>query len=217
MALVYSKKTFIERIKRHMNNNFSGSDFSISNNEILLYIDQAIAYNLIGQAYNAAKLEGSLVLPEAYVSVFNLINLQQDINTGYWYVTLPQPPISLPLGYSITDAYFAQTAYGKSQPIFPIKNKRVSYREFMPLPPGTRYWVEGDIMWLAASNGQPLLNQNLYVKMATTRTQDVNAIMHLPPDAEEIIFNNVIMKCKDRLGIPQDQILDNLPTGNKAS
>src|ERR1700760_125682 len=213
----YTKRQLIQRVQIHLANDLPGADSSLLDEQVLLYIDQAVAFTLVGQEYQGAKVEGSLVMPEAYVSVYNLTNLQQDLNTGYWYVTLPQPPVSLPLGYSITDAYFAQTAYGKSQPIFPIKNKRVSYREFMPLPTGTRYWVEGETMWLAASNNQPLLNQNLYVKMAKTRTQDIDESLLLPDDAIEQIFNNVVMKCKDRLGIPQDVVEDNLPAGNKGS
>src|ERR1051326_8323482 len=141
MALVYSKKLFIERVRRHMANNFPDSDMSLSENEVLLYIDQALAYNMVGQVYNAAKLEGNLVMPEAYLSTYLITNIQLDSNTGYWYVTLPQPPVSLPLGYSITNAYFAKTAYGQSDPILPIRNKRVAFRRFMPQVPGTRYWV----------------------------------------------------------------------------
>lgn len=213
----YTKRQLVQRIQIHMANDFPSADSSLLDEEVLLYIDQAVAFTLVGQVYQGAKLEGNLVMPEAYISTYNLTNIQQDSNTGYWYVTLPQPPVSLPLGYSITDAYFAKTAYGKGQSILPIRNKRVAYRDLMPMPTGTRYWVEGETMWLAASNNQPLFGQNLYVKMAKTRTVDLDESLLLPDDAIELIFNNVVMKCKDRLGIPQDVVQDDLPAGNKAS
>lgn len=220
MSIVpYTKKVLVERIKIHMANNYPNSDMSLSDNQVLLYIDQALAFNLVGQVYNMAKLEGTLVMPEAYISTYNLPSLTQDPITGYWSTILPQPPISLPLGYSITDVYFAKNAFGKSDPILPIKNKRVSYRNFMPIPNGTRYWVEGNILWLATSNNQPLLEvkDNVYAKMAKTRTDDINETMDLPDDHIENIFNNVVLKCKDRMQIPQDIIKDNLPAGNKSS
>lgn len=218
MALYpYTKKALTERVQLHLANNFPSSDSRLTDAQVLLYIDQALAFNLVGQVYAGAKLEGNLVMPEGYLSTFSITDIQQDSATGYWYVTLPQPPVSLPLGYSITEVFFAKTAYGKSQTVFLIRNKRVAIREFMPKPTGVRAWVEGSKMWLAASNNQPLLNQTLYVTMAKTRTDDFNEEVNIPDDATELIFNNVVAKCKDRLGIPQDQVLDNLPAGNKGS
>lgn len=217
MAIQYTKRMFSERVRIHVGNNFPDSEMSLTENQVILYIDQVLATTLVGQSFAYAKLEGNICTPEAYLSTYNLTDIQQESNTGYWFVTLPQPPVSLPLGYSITDVYFAKTAFGKSDPILPIKNKRVSYRTFLPLPTGTRYWVEGSIMWLAASNNQPLLGQNLYVQMAKTRTNDPLEIMDIPDDANDSIFKGVIALCKERLGLPQDTIQDNLPAGSKNS
>lgn len=213
----YTKQQLCERVQIHMANNFPGSDSRLTTNQVILYVDQALAYTVVGQMYANAKVEGTLETPEGWLTTYNLTNIQQDSNTGDWYVTLPQPPVSLPLGYSITNAYFAKTAYGKSQSIFFIRAKRVPFRNLMPKPNGVSGWVENSIMWLRASNNQPLLNQNLYVQMIKTRTDSLTELMAVPDDAIELIFNNVIMKCKDRLGIPQDQVLDNLPAGNKSS
>lgn len=217
MAIGYTKKMFIERLRRHIANGWPNDSFSATDNEVLLYIDEALAFGLVGQVYATAKLEGNLVMPEAYLSTYLLADLVQDDVTGYWYSTLPQPPISLPLGYSINQVYFAKTAYSKSQAVFPIKAKRLSYREDMPLPNGVRYWVEGSRIWLQASSGQPLLGQPLYVQMAKTRTDDLSETMDLPDDAIKLIFDTVVGRMVQRLGLPQDIIKDNLPAGNKSS
>src|ERR1700749_596197 len=113
-TIIYNKLQFIQRVQNHMRNGWPGSDATLTDNIVLLYIDQALAYTVVGQVYANAKVEGTLVTPEGWLTTYNLTNIQQDSNTGDWYVTLPQPPVSLPLGYSITNAYFAQTAYGKS-------------------------------------------------------------------------------------------------------
>lgn len=217
MAIIYSKKQLIERVQRHMNNGFPDTDFKMSANELLLYIDSALAFSIVGKAYEGAKVEGVLVAPEAFYLTSLLPTLTQDQTTGYWTTTLPQPPLSLPLGYSINRMYFASTADGVSQSINPISAKRVSYRMNMPLPSGVRYWVEGNKVFLQASEGQPLLGQNVYVTMLSSRTNDVNDVMNVADDVLEQIFGAVVAKCKDRMGIPVDIVKDNLPAGNKTS
>lgn len=215
MPTPYTKKAFIERLKRDLSNNFPDSDFSISDNEILFHIDQALASTMVGQAYNLAKIEGNLVMPEAYITTYSIGALTKDDNTNYWYATLPQPPVSLPLGYSITNVYFAASAYGQSDPVWPIENKRVSYRRYLPMPNGSRYWVEGNRIWVVASNGASLYSQNLYVTMAKTRTTDVNEAMDLPDDAIDMIYTMAMDKLRRRILNPQDSIQDFLPANAK--
>lgn len=217
MAIAYTKKMMVERLQRHVANNFPSDDSSLTDNLVLLYIDQALAANIVGQVFGLAKLEGNIAMPEAYVSTWNISDLAQNPNTGDWYGTLPQPPISLPLGVSVTDIYFAQTAYGKAQPVFMIKNKRVSLRRFMPLPSGVRAWIEGQTIFLVAHDGSSLQGQNLYVKMAKSRTTDVNEPMLLPDDAIDAIFNSVVKQIVQRFAMPEDTIKDVLPAGAKTS
>lgn len=217
MAIVYTRRQLIERVKKHMNNGFPNADFNITSNELCLYIDQATAFNIVGQTYMGAKVEGALVVPDAYLITYALNSLQQDGVTGSWFTTLPQPPLSLPLGYSVTDAYFAETENGKSQPIFLIKTKRKSYRNYMPKPTGVSGWVENSKFWLQSNDGQPLLGLQVYIQMPSARTDSLDDTMNIPDDALEAIFTNVITKCKDRMQIPQDTVEDNLPVGNKTS
>lgn len=87
----------------------------------------------------------------------------------------------------------------------------------MPMQFGVRYWVTGQKLWLAASDGSSLLNQTFYVEMPSTRMTALTDTINLPDDAVEGIFLKVIAKLKDRLGIPQDIIQDDLPAGRKDS
>jgi hypothetical protein len=215
-VVAYRKSMLIERIKRHMNDGFTSSSFGASDREILLYIDEAVAFSLVGQAYEGAKVEGNLVVPEAYLTTYTL-SLSQNVNTGEWYTTLPQPPVSLPLGYSINRVYFASTMDGISQEVLPISAKRRGYRNNMPRPSGAEYWVENSLLWVTANDGSPLFGLNLYVNMAKTRSDDINEVMALPDDAIEGIFNKVIVKMTSRLQVPKDIVNDNLPAGNKTS
>lgn len=217
MAIQYTKRILVQRIRKHVADGYPNDDFSASTNEIMLYIDQALAFGLIGQVYQNAKVEGNLVMPEAYMTTFLLPALQKDSLTEDWYSTLPQTPVNLPLGYSISDVYFATMADGKSESVLPIRNKRVAFRNFMPKPYGTSYRVEANKIFIKSSNNYPLLGLNLYVTMAKTRTTDLDEIMALPDDAIEAIFNNVVTKLTQRGQEPKDIIKDQLPSGNKAS
>jgi hypothetical protein len=213
----YTKKMLIERLKKHMSDDFPSSEFGSSDEEVLLYIDQALAFNLVGQAYTAAKIEGNLAVADAYYTTFILPTLQQDSITREWYTTLPQPPLSLPIGYSITNGYFADSANGKGTNVFWVKAKAAPYRDYMPKPFGVMAKIEGTKVILESSNGSYLLNQNFYVTMASTRSSSLDDVLNLPDDAIEPIFNNVVMKLKDRMQIPKDIVLDDIPAGNKNS
>jgi hypothetical protein len=215
--IAYTKQSLIERIRRHVANDFPASSFSTSENEVLLYIDQALAFLMVGQTYQMAKVEGNLAVPEGWLTTYNVSIPSVDIPSGYWYCTLPQPPVSLPLGYSINRVYAAQAGSGQGIDFFPIKAKRVGYRKYMPMPEGARYWVDGSKLWLAANDGSSLLSYTIYVNMVKTRTESLSEVMNIPDDAIEGIFNNVVQKLVHRLQLPKDIIVDDISAGNKSS
>ena len=101
MALGYSWRQLVQRLNNHINNDYPGTDFSVTENMMILYINEAMSSGVIGQVYGGAKVLGTLEMPESYILQFQLAALAQDNVTKNWYSTLPQPPLSLPLGYSI--------------------------------------------------------------------------------------------------------------------
>lgn len=217
-ALPYTKKLFLQRIRKHVSNDrLTGDDFNISDNELILYIDQAAAFQIVGQTYAGARIDGALAMPEAYLITYQLGTLTQDDASGYWYTSLPQPPLSLPLGYSVNQVYTKSPGNGVSQPFFMIKAKRVARRLNMPMPDGVRCWIENNTIWFAANNNMSLAGLPIYIQMPSARTTDVNAVMNMPEDDLEAVFMNVVNKIKDRYGIPQDTIKDDLGQGNKSS
>lgn len=214
MAVPYNRKQLIQRIRKHVNNGFPNDAYATSDNEINLYIDQAVAYGLVGQVWMQAKVTGVMELPEAYLVTLQLAALTEDPNTGYWFTTLPQPPVSLPLGYSINRVYSAGPGNQGNQDFFIIKANRWGRRTNMPLPGGIRCTVDGLTLVCAASDNQPLLNVPVFVNMPTTRGTDITAPMNLPDDAIESIFNSVVAQLTKRYQEPKDIINDDLPAGN---
>jgi hypothetical protein len=217
MALTYSWLQFCERVGRHINNNFPNEEFSTSTNEILLYINEAMSYGLVGQVYNGAKVLGTLEVPEAYIVQFELPALIEDTVSGKWTTTLPQPPLSLPLGYSINRVYPGRAGWGQGKDVIFLKAKRVARRLNMPLQYGVYGYVTNSKLWLFASDGSSLLGETFYAEMPSTRAVNLNDAMPLPDDAAKLIMDLVIARLKDRLQLPQDIIKDDLPPSNKAS
>ena len=216
MAILHSKRMLIERITKHFNSGFEGNDFNITTNELLLYIDAAIPFVMKGQMFENVKVEGIFEVPDAYLVTYNFTVINKSEATAEWYVTLPQPPLALPKGYDIPNVYLSVNG-GRSLNGLPLSNKRAAYRNLMPKPNGFFYRVEGYVMYLQATNAASFLDQQLYVQMPISRTGSLDSPMSIPDDAISSLFDMVIIKCKDRLGIPQDIVQDNLPAGNKGS
>lgn len=200
-----------------MSNGFPNDSFATSTNEVMLYIDQAIAYGLVGQVWMGAKVTGVMEMPEGYLATVLLPALAEDPVTGDWLTTLPQPPVSLPLGYSINRIYSAGPGNQQNQDFFMIKANRVGRRGNMPMPGGIRAWVDygtNTIIRCRASDNQPLLGKPVYVQMPVTRTSDITLPMNLPDDAIEGIFNSVVAQLTKRYQEPKDVVNDDLPAGN---
>lgn len=213
----YIYKQLIQRIRKHMNNGYPNDSYATSDNEILLYINQANAYGMVGQVFMGAKVLGYMEMPEAYLATLQLPPLQEDSITGDWITALPQPPVSLPLGYSVNRIYSAGPGNQGNQDVFMIKANRVGRRANMPMPGGVRGWVDytnSTILRLRASDNQPLLGKTFYVQMPTTRTSDITLPMNIPDDAIDGIFNSVVTQLTKRYQEPKDVINDDLPAGN---
>jgi hypothetical protein len=217
MALGYTWKQLIQRIQIHIVNDYPSSESTMTDNQILLYINEAMSFGIVGQVYGGAKVLGTFEMPESYIVHFQLAALAQDSVTKNWYSTMPQPPLSLPLGYSVNRVYFANSTNGEGVDCLPIKAKRVGYRKNMPMPFGVRYWITNNRIWFAASDGSSLLNEDCYIDMPSTRAVNLTDMIPLPDDATEMIFTKVIARLKDRLQLPQDIVQDDLPAGNKSS
>ena len=213
--LPYTKQAFIERVKRHLANGWPKSSFAISDNEILLLIDSYIPVVMKGEMFDNAKAFGIFETPEAYIVTYEL-SLTKDNATQEWVATLPQPPVSLPIGYSITRAYFSVDGFETNDVLW-VKGKRTAYRNLLPKVVGIYGRVVGSELRLRGDENQSLQGRDVLVEMPTSRTTDKNEAMNLPDDAISSIFDSTVKTLLQRYMLPQDIIDDNLPAGNKAS
>lgn len=216
MAIQHTVKTLIERIRIHMANNFPSDESTLSINQTLLYINQALSFNLVGQVYAGAKVEGLLEMPEGYLTTYSLTLLKNE-SLRAWYGDLPHTPVSLPIHVAVNEAYFASSHDGQGDPIFLITSKRNAFRRHMPFPDGNYAWIEANRIFVRASNGNSLAAKTLYVRMAKSRFDSISDYINIPDDAIEGIFTSVTKKLSERFNVPQDVVNDNTPAGNKGS
>lgn len=215
-AIVWTRRALLQRIRKQVTNErATGDSFEVSDNEISLLIDQETAAKMVGQVYAGAKVEGTLTVPDAYYITYQLPTLTQDNIFKDWYTTLPQPPMSLPLGYSVDRCFFADAANGISNEILPIKAKRTGFRKYMPFPAGASYRIENNTIRISANNASSLLGKQVYISMMSARTTDLDAVMNMSEDDVSGVFMSVTKLLMMRYGVPFDQVQDNLPTGTK--
>ena len=217
MAVASTYQVLIERIKRHMVDGFPNDSVTFSDNEVMLHIQAVLASTLVGQIYGAAKITGNIEVPEGYLTTYELPALAQNTVTKRWYTTLPQVPVSLPLGYSVDALYFGSDIMGMGKQVYLIPAKTFPIMDDLPVMFGVNGWVEKDMVTVFTSDGSSLLNKVLYCRMIATKVTDKNAVMSIPPDTEEAIFEKVVAILTQRVQQNKDIILDGLPAGNKAS
>lgn len=215
MAIAYTKQMFIERVKKHLADGFPHSSFPITDNEILLLIDANIPVVMKGQMFENSKNIGVFETPEAYLVTYELETVQ-DTTTQEWVATLPQPPVALPIGYSITRAYYSMDGF-QTNDVFWVKGKRAAYRDYLPKAAAIYARVVGSELRLKGNENQILNEYNIFVEMPTSRTVSKSDVMNLPDDAISMIFDKTIVTLAQRYNLPQDIVKDNLPAGNKSS
>jgi len=202
-----NKNQLIERVQRYLSNGLVSDDFAPSKNEIGLYINDAIAAVVTKVARGNYAVDAVYSVPEGVFTRFSFSSFTKDSNTMEWYVTLPAAPLSLPLGYSVTDVFFASKK-GRSVPVYLVKAKEQSYFRNLPMKKNAAYaYVEGMKLWIFNAN---LLDtdQTLYVTMVSPGTSNDDATINLSEDLVQEVFNTVIAQLRQRYNLPSDSAND---------
>lgn len=197
-----TRQQLIDRILRFYYNNFPSDDSVISNNEVDLYITDAIAVVMNKQMQDAYEITGIMSVPEGYITTYKLTAPTLDDTTGFYSQTLPHPPIGK--GESIVGVYFSGSK-GKSKPVLHVKPEEMDYFNFMPMPPQAAfYWVENNTIYFHSNTDISHTTDKINVRMASV-VQDSNSdTLNIPPDAVNLVFNTVINTMLQRKNINSD-------------
>jgi len=200
----------IRRINRRIMNGYPSIGSTLSDNEIELYLIEAIATVMIQEANTSMQIEGVRSIHEGFITTYKITTITKDNTTGFYTVTLPHPPIGMPLGLSIISPYFASSGQISFPLIAVHPNQRGIYNQ-MPTPNyGIYYWVENNTMYL---DGRGVIVSGLgtlYIPMPSPRpaTNNDTDPINLPDEAMSMVFDMVVTKLTARLQTPQDNFND---------
>lgn len=203
-----TRQQLIDRILRYYYDGIPDDQAEISTNEVDLYINDAIATVINKQATDEYNITGIMSVPEGYITTYTIPTPSLSDPTGFYYSTLPHPPLGLPGECGVVGVYFGGS-WGQSKPILHVKPQEVDYFAFMPMPPQAAfYWIENNKIYFWCRTDLTNISDTIYIRMASNIQADNSTALNVPPDAVELIFQDVIGKLLPRKNIKADNIID---------
>jgi hypothetical protein len=205
-----TRRVLIEQIRRLYYGGTPSDDANLTENEVNIYINQAIAYFAKVNYSDAINLDGIETVGDAFYSTFKNLAITKDNDTGYYSTTLPHPPLGLARGYGISTVTFPVST-GLAKAPTPISPREVDYIEQIKLPPSKIfYWAEGNKLWFKSYTN--LVGRFAIVRMITAENSDKTAELNVPVEYISDIINWIMNQLRVRKGMPEDTTNDGLDT-----
>lgn len=201
-----TRKVLIEQIRRMLYGGVPNDDASISEKEVNVYINEALAYMAKVNYTDSIKLDGIESVSDVFYLTFKNLPVLKDTDTGYYYATLPQVPVGLARGYGISTVTFP-TSTGLAKSPIPISVRELDYIDNLKQPPSKIfYWPEGKKLWFKSYTN--LIGKNAIVRMVSTESGTLDDELNLPQEYITDIINLVLNQLKIRKGSPEDIVND---------
>jgi hypothetical protein len=203
-----TRRVLIEQIRRMLYGSIPTDDANITEKEINLYINEAIAYMAKVNYTDAIKLDGIETVADSFYATFKNLAITKDNDTGYYSLDLPQVPLGLSRGYGISTVTFP-TSTGLAKSPIPVSPRELDYMDNLKQPPSKIfYWVEGKKLWFKSYTN--LVGRFAIVRMVSTETSDLDAEINVPQEYITDIINLVMNQLRPRKATPQDSTNDAL-------
>lgn len=192
-----TRPQLIELIQRDVNNGLPFDDAQITDNEISLWLSQAIATVMEERYKSSAELESITYMNDFYYATFKNRAVSRDSDTGYYYFELPQVPLGLPRGVSISGVYFKSAEGQLTETVIQIAPQEIDIMRGLPAPKNKVYgWAEGALFYM--SSYKNISGLKAIVRMVTTKVDDCDDI----PDNIGIAASDIVIKrLRTRAGI----------------
>jgi hypothetical protein len=203
-----TRRVLIEQIRRMLYGSIPTDDANITEKEINLYINEAIAYMAKVNYTDAIKLDGIETVADSFYATFKNLAITKDNDTGYYSLDLPQVPLGLSRGYGISTVTFP-TSTGLAKSPIPVSPRELDYMDNLKQHPSKIfYWVEGKKLWFKSYTN--LVGRFAIVRMVSTETSDLDAEINVPQEYITDIINLVMNQLRPRKATPQDSTNDAL-------
>ena len=203
-----TRKVLIEQIRRMLYGGIPTDDANITEKEVNLYINEAMAYMAKVNYTDSIKLDGIESVSDSFYLTFKNLTITRDSDTGYYSLDLPQAPLGLARGYGISTVTFP-TSTGLAKSPIPISVRELDYMDSLKQPPSKIfYWPEGKKLWFKSYTN--LTGKNAIVRMVSTESANLDDELNVPQEYITDIINLVMNQLRPRKGAPQDSTNDGL-------
>lgn len=174
-----TRAQLIELIQRDINSGLPFDDAQVTDNEISLWLGQAIATVMEERYRKDAEIESITYMNDMYYATFKNRTVSKDTDTGYYYLSLPQVPLGLPRGISIAGVYFKSSEGQLTDTVIQIAPQEIDVMRVLPMPKNKIYgWTEGSTFYMMSYKN--LKDLKGIVRMVTSQAT---------PDSTEIPDN----------------------------
>lgn len=203
-----TRRVLIEQIRRMLYGGVPTDDANITEKEINLYINEAMAYMAKVNYTDSIKLDGIETVADSFYLTFKNLAATKDNDTGYYSIDLPQVPLGLARGYGISTVTFP-TNTGQAKSPIPVSVRELDYMDNLKQPPSKIfYWPEGKKLWFKSYIN--LVGKNAIVRMVSTESANLDDELNVPQEYITDIINLVMNQLRPRKGAPQDSTNDGL-------
>lgn len=205
-----TRKTLIEQIRRLYYGGIPSDDSNLTENEVNIYINQAIAYFAKQNYTESINLDGIENVNDAFYATFKGLTITKDNDTGYYSATLPHPPVGLSRGYGISTVTFPVST-GLSKAPIPISPRELDYVDKISTPPSKIfYWAEGNKLWFKSYTN--LVGKSAIVRMVSAENTDKDSELNVPAEYISDMINWIMRQLSIRKQMPEDTTNDGLDT-----
>ena len=203
-----TRKVLIEQIRRLYYGGTPSDDSNLTEKEVNNYINQAIAYIAKVNYTDSIKMDGIENVSDAFYTTFKNLTVAKDNDTGYYYATLPQPPLGLSRGYGIASVTFPINT-GLAKAPTAVSPREVDYIEQIKLPPSKIfYWAEGGKLWMKSYTN--LVGKLAIVRMISSENSDMTSELNVPAEYISDMINWIMNQLQVRKQMPEDTTNDGI-------
>jgi hypothetical protein len=199
-----TRNELIAQIRRMYYGGVPAEEASLREKEVNQYINQAIALVAKENYVDYIKMDGVENVDDAFYTTFKNFSISKDNDTGYYYTTLPHPPIGLSRGYGIADVTFPVSTGLAKNPI-PISPRELEYVDMVKIPPSKIFfWCEGDKLYFKSYIN--LVGKSPIVRMISNENSDLNAELNVPAEYIPSMINWIMTQLNIRKQMSGDLI-----------
>jgi hypothetical protein len=193
-----TRAQLIELIQRDINNGLPSDDAQITDNEISLWLGQAVATVMEERYKKDAEMESITYMNDMYYATFKNRVVCKDSDTGYYYLSLPQVPLGLPRGISIAGVYFKSGEGQLTDTVIQIAPQEIDVMRVLPMPKNKIYgWTEGSTFYMMSYKN--IKDLKGIVRMVTSSVNDDST--DIPDNIGLAATDLVIRRLRSRMGI----------------